>query len=116
TEPVGMKATGARSSLPRRMTEPFPNCRSIWASAVSSAFSRSVADAIFCCSLGVVGDAPIGCRWHWPTGAARSTSVCDKALLAVSLTIPTVRRASDIQADRPADCAQLVFDYCCEGA
>src|SRR5690242_15979088 len=40
-DPVGTTSTGARSSLPSRMTEPLPNCRSIWASAVSSAFSRS---------------------------------------------------------------------------
>src|SRR5215207_7373978 len=60
-EPVGMTSTGARSSLPRRMTEPLPNWRSICASAVSSAFSRSAGDAM-------VGsfDArlllPVGCR------------------------------------------------------
>ncbi len=41
TEPVGITSTGARPSWPRRMTEPLPNWRSICASAVSSAFSRS---------------------------------------------------------------------------
>ena len=56
-EPVGMTATGARSSLPRRMTEPLPNWRSIWASAVSRAFSRSVVDGIEVSSF-VALDAP----------------------------------------------------------
>ena len=40
-EPVGITSIGARASSPRRMTEPLPNCFSIWASATSSAFSRS---------------------------------------------------------------------------
>ncbi len=41
--PVGMISTGARASSPIRMTDPLPNWRSIWASAVSGAFSRSFA-------------------------------------------------------------------------
>ena len=39
-EPVGMTSIGARTSSPRRITEPLPNWRSIWASAASSALSR----------------------------------------------------------------------------
>src|SRR6516164_5639989 len=39
--PVGITSIGARLSSPRRMTEPRPNCRSIWASAVSRALSLS---------------------------------------------------------------------------
>ena len=40
-DPVGMTSIGARTSSPRRITEPLPYCLSIWASAASSAFSRS---------------------------------------------------------------------------
>ncbi len=43
-----MTSTGARSSLPSRMTEPFPNCLSMFARATSSAFSRSAGDGIAC--------------------------------------------------------------------
>ena len=42
-EPVGITSTGTRASSPSRMTVPLPNCRSIWASAASSAFSLSLA-------------------------------------------------------------------------
>src|SRR3954451_24120627 len=42
-DPVGMIWIGTRVSSPRRITEPLPNCLSIWASATSSAFSRSSA-------------------------------------------------------------------------
>ena len=42
-EPVGITSTGTRVSSPRRMTEPLPNCRSIWSSAVSRDFSLSPA-------------------------------------------------------------------------
>src|SRR3954470_3832509 len=77
-DPVGMTSTGARSSLPRRMTEPLPNWRSIWASAVSRAFSRSVGDGIAVVSLSrrCAGGRctrwlPIGCRrLARPTGLA----------------------------------------------
>ena len=40
-DPVGITSMGARASSPSRMIEPLPNCRSIWASAVSRDFSRS---------------------------------------------------------------------------
>jgi hypothetical protein len=40
-DPVGITSTGARASSPSRMTDPLPNCRSIWTSAVSRAFSLS---------------------------------------------------------------------------
>src|SRR5215213_3986798 len=40
--PVEMAWTGsAGPSMPMRMTEPLPNCFSIWSKATSSAFSRS---------------------------------------------------------------------------
>ena len=54
-EPVGITSTGARSSLPSRMTEPLPNCRSIWASADSRAFSRFSGEGMVCslCSRSV---------------------------------------------------------------
>ena len=39
--PVGITSIGARASSPSRMIEPLPNCRSIWASAVSRDFSLS---------------------------------------------------------------------------
>ena len=39
--PVGITSIGARLSSPSRMIEPRPNCRSIWASAVSRALSLS---------------------------------------------------------------------------
>ena len=54
-DPVGITSTGARSSLPSRMTEPFPNCRSIWARADSRAFSRFSGDGMACslCSRSV---------------------------------------------------------------
>ena len=37
SEPVGMTETGTSGRSPRRMIEPFPNCRSICVSAVSTA-------------------------------------------------------------------------------
>jgi hypothetical protein len=40
-DPVGITSTGARASSPSRMIAPLPNCRSIWASAVSRDFSLS---------------------------------------------------------------------------
>src|SRR5215470_6415908 len=39
--PVGITSIGARTSSPSRITEPLPNCRSIWARAVSRALSLS---------------------------------------------------------------------------
>src|SRR5262245_31156323 len=42
-DPVGITSMGARASSPSRMIEPRPNCRSIWASAVSRDFSLSPA-------------------------------------------------------------------------
>ena len=42
-DPVGITSIGARASSPSRMIEPLPNCRSIWASAVSRDFSLSPA-------------------------------------------------------------------------
>src|SRR6516165_5991124 len=39
--PVGITSIGARASSPSRITEPLPNCRSIWARAVSRALSLS---------------------------------------------------------------------------
>src|ERR1017187_812731 len=41
--PVGITSIGARPSSPSRMIEPLPNCRSIWASAVSRDLSLSPA-------------------------------------------------------------------------
>ncbi|CAM5734838.1 hypothetical protein SMICM304S_09930 [Streptomyces microflavus] len=41
-DPVGMTSMGSFGRSPRRITAPLPNCRSIRASAASSAFSRSV--------------------------------------------------------------------------
>ena len=41
--PVGITSIGARTSSPSRMIEPLPNCRSIWASAVSRDLSLSPA-------------------------------------------------------------------------
>ena len=40
--PVGMDSMFMLRLSPMRMTEPLPNCFSIWPSAASSAFSRSV--------------------------------------------------------------------------
>ena len=48
-EPVGITWTGGRESSPRRMTDPFPNCLSIWDSATWRALLRSfstVRDAV----------------------------------------------------------------------
>src|SRR5215212_10137851 len=42
-DPVGITWIGTRVSSPRRITEPLPYCLSIWASATSSALSRSSA-------------------------------------------------------------------------
>ena len=48
-----MTSIGARTSSPRRITDPFPYCLSICASAASSAFSRSsVAIVILPSSVG----------------------------------------------------------------
>src|SRR3954471_1086149 len=40
-EPVGMTFMTTSGLSPRRMTEPLPNCLSIWARAMSRALSRS---------------------------------------------------------------------------
>src|SRR5690349_20811152 len=40
-EPVGMTFMATSGLSPRRMTEPLPNCLSIWARAMSRALSRS---------------------------------------------------------------------------
>src|SRR3954453_21324781 len=40
-EPVGMTFMATSGLSPSRMTEPLPNCLSIWARAMSSALSRS---------------------------------------------------------------------------
>src|SRR5215213_7241262 len=60
TEPVGMTSIGARTSSPRRMTEPLPNCLSICARAVSSALSRSAGAGMVLTSEIAVGPAD---RW-----------------------------------------------------
>src|SRR4029079_5173131 len=60
-EPVGMTSIGARTSSPRRMTEPLPNCRSIWASAASRALSRSAAGAMGAVPVEEVRDVFVTC-------------------------------------------------------
>src|SRR5690606_36001026 len=78
-EPVGMTATGARSSLPSRMTEPFPNWRSIWARADSRDFSRSAGVGMTCSSC-VRVVPPVGCRgcpgWGGLSDKAYGFSAC----------------------------------------
>jgi len=37
SEPVGMASTGSTTRSPMRITEPLPNCFSIWLSAADSA-------------------------------------------------------------------------------
>src|SRR3954447_20432479 len=77
-----MTSSGARVSSPRRITEPLPNCFSIWASATSSAFSRS----------------PPAMSVHLFPGPARPASQgFDRALVASSGQ--TLDRATDIPLD-----------------
>ena len=65
-EPVGITSIGTRTSSPSRMTEPLPNCRSIWASAVSSAFSRS-------CGAGIVSTFVVAGRGRMSVVVSRRT-------------------------------------------
>ena len=46
--PVGMASTPTLPRSPNFMIDPLPNCLSIWASAISSAFSRSTSKPLFC--------------------------------------------------------------------
>src|SRR4051812_25235503 len=46
-EPVGMTFMATSGLSPRRMTEPLPNCLSIWARAMSRALSRSSVAMVF---------------------------------------------------------------------
>src|SRR6187431_30223 len=107
-EPVGMTSTGARSSLPNRMTEPFPNCLSIWARADSRAFSRSAGDGMACsfCSRSVA------CRLSRsaPDGADAATRrgvSCDVVHVRDGL-----RHPSSLLPTR--ECTRI--DTCCAGA
>ena len=56
-EPVGMTSTGTRVSSPRRMTEPLPNCRSLWRRAVSRALSLSPARSGLDLLFAAMGDS-----------------------------------------------------------
>ncbi len=81
--PVGITSSAARVSSPSRMTEPLPNCRSMLASAVSSAFSRSAAMVIRL-SVRLPVRPPLGCG----------------AEPAVFFTTGTLERPSDSSRDR----------------
>src|SRR5947207_961444 len=52
-EPVEILLMAANSFAPRRMMEPFPNCRSIWVRAVSAAFNLSLGTLAICLLLAV---------------------------------------------------------------
>src|SRR4051794_40808900 len=60
-EPVGMTSSGARVSSPRRITEPLPNCFSIWARATLRAWSRSPAMSVHPCPGDVVPSVGAAC-------------------------------------------------------
>src|SRR5581483_4705628 len=47
-DPVGIESTCILATSPSRMIAPLPNWRSIWASAVSRAFSLSVVFSVGC--------------------------------------------------------------------
>src|SRR3712207_3208792 len=81
-EPVGMTFMATSGLSPRRMTEPLPNCLSIWARAMSRALSRSSVAmvATFGSSGEVVGiDARTGVRqFRCPGGSVESWSACGR--------------------------------------
>ena len=59
--PVGMDSMFIPMLSPMRMTEPLPNCFSIWPSAASSALSRSVS-AISLSSVSALRPVPASFR------------------------------------------------------
>src|SRR6476661_5453952 len=69
--PVEIVSTSIFSRLPSRIAEPLPNARSIWASAASSAFCRSMPD---CCTLGESNPLPMtfNCAAMFPLSPIKS--------------------------------------------
>src|SRR5579859_1151852 len=59
-DPVGITSIGSRVSSPRRMTEPLPNCRSIWSRADSRALSLSPARSRVDLVFPAIGGLPAG--------------------------------------------------------
>src|ERR1700749_2437751 len=81
-DPVGITSTGTRACSPSRMTEPLPNCRSIWTSAASRALSLSPA-------LSGAG---------LPLGAMRTP-----CRVVVRFRSPTLRATTDISGQHRTD-------------
>ena len=91
--PVGITSTGARLSSPRRITEPLPNCFSIWASAIPRAFSRSGAVMTHHAFL----SSPAGARHvEWSESCTGGTGCRGWCLLVAGFGSPTVEPTSDI--------------------
>ena len=109
-DPVGITSTGARSSLPSRMTEPFPNCRSIWARADSRAFSRSAGDGMACslCSRSVA------CRLSRSVSRAGGDAATRRV---VSFDVVHARGGLRHRSSLlPVAVDRHVLDTCCAGA
>ena len=108
-EPVGITSTGARSSLPSRMTEPFPNCRSIWARADSRAFSRSTGEGMACslCSRSVA------CRLS--RSAPSGTDAATRRVVSFDVVHARggLRHPSSLL---PSLWTDTLLDTCCAGA
>ena len=100
--PVGITSTGGRPSSPRRMTAPLPNWRSMWARAVSRAFSRSLGVAMVSpsgrCRPSAAG---VGCLVVETLSGAPDNWICsscdcgqpdDRTLTRTRVRIPATRR------------------------
>src|SRR6478672_971921 len=68
--PVGIASTPTLPRSPRRMMAPFPNCFSIWPSAMSSDLSRSIRADSFWVHPRVVRRPADGGRWGFGEGLA----------------------------------------------
>src|SRR5215469_9356426 len=88
-EPVGITSTGTRACSPSRMTEPLPNCRSIWTSAASRALSLSPA----------LSGADL------PLGAMRTP-----CRVVVRFRSPTLRATTDISGRHRTDQRKRALD------
>src|SRR6516162_10015651 len=104
--PVGITSIGTRASSPSRMTEPRPNCRSIWASAVSRALSLSPT-LLPGLSMPAIG-APVGIK-GFPVGADATRRLRQNPCVPMNAT--ETARDPAVRAAQLTTLAEQLFDH-----
>src|SRR3954451_1996756 len=98
TEPVGITFIATSGESPRRMTDPLPNCLSIWARAMSRALSRSSVAMMATFGCRCSGSSPTLGRgsdsFRGPSTSVDGRRTCGRHGRPNTCSIPVTRRGS----------------------